>query len=79
MSTPDDTLAAKIDGDPYRWMYECLQRFYDAGCPSCICKDGSRTRDGCALCQYCEANLDRDESHATDCLWLEIATFLGHS
>jgi hypothetical protein len=68
--TPDEVVAElwqHIAG-----LTDLLHRIHANGCPTYRCNDGSRTRDGCNLCTFCEANIDTGEQHAADCVWLEV-------
>ena len=51
-----------------------VQRMVKVGCPTYRDNSGSLSRDGCAICIFCDANIelraDRDQPHAEDCLWL---------
>jgi hypothetical protein len=45
---------------------DLIVRLREHGCPTYLCRDGSRTRDGALLCVYCDGTT---ESHADDCVW----------
>jgi hypothetical protein len=61
-----------IDNRRFDRPMKVLSRLYELGCPTYRCNDGSRSRDGCSMCVFCEANLSCDERHAETCEWLEI-------
>jgi hypothetical protein len=49
-----------------------LRRIRDLGCPAYRDTSGSRTRNGCACCAFCDANLELGEPHDPQCAWLEL-------
>jgi hypothetical protein len=51
---------------------ELLKRLVIVGCPTYRCNDASRTRNDCLMCQLCDANLELNEEHHPECLWLRI-------
>lgn len=61
---------------------EILARIYEAGCPTYTDNSGSLTRDGCAVCIFCNAIVEpiyvngklveRVDPHDDDCLWLKV-------
>jgi hypothetical protein len=54
---------------------EVLKRLRDLGCPTYLCRDGSRTRDGALLCTYCDGT--GDTGHAGDCVWPALLKVTG--
>lgn len=53
-------------------MSELIRILYNYCCPTYIDNSGARSRDGCRMCWYCDANLDCKETHAGYCPWLVI-------
>jgi hypothetical protein len=53
--------------------HELLKLIYETGCPTYRDNSGSRSRDGCAICVFCDANLELKDDHAEDCLWMKVA------
>lgn len=50
----------------------CRKLAYE-GCPYYISNDASRTRQGRAICFYCDEVVEEEGAyHAEDCLWLEV-------
>lgn len=55
---------------------DLVQEIYDLGCPTYTCNDGSRTRQGCAMCVWCDAMQDYiEEEHYDSCPWTRIEAF----
>jgi len=55
---------------------DLVQEIYELGCPVYTGHDGSRTRDGCSFCFWCDAMQDYvKEEHADGCPWLKIEEF----
>lgn len=48
-----------------------VQRMVKIGCPTYRDNSGGRSRDGCAICIFCDANIELADPHAEDCLWLK--------
>ena len=67
-----------VDGEEERSagrLMDLLKRLRDCGCPTYLCRDGSRTRDGVLLCVYCEQ--PATEGHAEGCVWIDVLKIVG--
>lgn len=56
---------------------ELLRRMHQVGCPTYRDNSGARSRDGCAICVFCDSNIELGEPHAPTCLWLEVEAFVA--
>ncbi len=54
-----------------------LRRIHEHGCPTYRDNSGSRSRDGCSICSFCDANIECREPHSDGCLWSEVEAFLS--
>lgn len=54
-----------------------LLEIYEYGCPTFPDNSGARSRHGCLCCHYCSANVELDEKHDHDCLWLKVERYFS--
>lgn len=62
---------------PQQRALQILGRLYEIGCPTYRDNSGSKTRDGCAICIFCDEIIEGNGRHAANCEWLEVETIVN--
>lgn len=58
---------------------DLLKEIYEFGCPLFMGQSSIPDIDGYLCCHYCSANVEKEESHEPDCLWLKVKEFYEQS